>query len=358
MGLKIVRNDITKERVDAIVTPAYWVPEVGTGVDRAIHEAAGPELLAARRALGVLEQGDAFATPAFKLPAKFVIHTLGPFWEDGERHEKLILRLCYVNVLREALLRACRSVAVPLLSAGNFGMPADEALDCAVGAIRRFLARGNDLEVRLVVVDDRAWRHAKARHGDIASSVLTDAQARELAARHPPAGRSRLAPGEKTEYFGDVEWHLSGKTFAEAYRWLLDDFIETQRGQMREARRKGATPGELDRFLTTQAAVATMAGLSVHYLKRLIGPNAPERPGKDKVLALAQAIRCTRQQTARLLEAAGDRLDRFDRRDRIILSVIGTKEWETGMLDTALRVADLPPLHVREERSGAKTRGR
>ena len=99
MPLEIVRNDITKLKVDVIVNSAHPTPEVGGGVDYAIHRAAGPELIAERKKIGDIATGTAFITPGFKLPAKYVVHTVGPIWQEGKKGQRGQLADCYKNSL-------------------------------------------------------------------------------------------------------------------------------------------------------------------------------------------------------------------------------------------------------------------
>ena len=121
MPLEIVRNDITKMDVDAIVNSANPNPVIGGGVDRAIHAKAGAELLAARKEIGKIATGKAYITSAFHLPAKYVIQTVGPVWQDGKHGERELLAQCYENSLRLAAENGCSSIAFPLISAGVFG---------------------------------------------------------------------------------------------------------------------------------------------------------------------------------------------------------------------------------------------
>ena len=139
MPFEIVRNDITKMAVDAIVNTANPRPVIGTGVDSAIHKAAGPKLLEARQAIGSIEAGHAAITPAFDLNAAYVIHTIGPVWVDGEHGEEKLLGRCYENALELAARNGCRSVAFPLISTGNYGFPKDKALQIAISALSAFL---------------------------------------------------------------------------------------------------------------------------------------------------------------------------------------------------------------------------
>ena len=134
MPLEIVRNDITKMQVDAIVNTANPKPIVGGGVDRAIHRAAGAELLAARKKIGAIATGKAEVTPAYGLHAKFVIHTVGPVWQDGGHGERELLADCYANSLKLAAENGCSSIAFPLISAGVFGCPSEIAIAVATQA--------------------------------------------------------------------------------------------------------------------------------------------------------------------------------------------------------------------------------
>ena len=139
MPFEIVRNDITKMAVDAIVNTANPRPVIGLGTDSMIHEAAGPELLKARQIIGSIEAGHAVITPAYRLKAKYVIHTVGPVWEDGSHDEELLLRSCYENSLHLAVENGCQSVAFPLISTGNYGFPKDLALQIAISVFSEFL---------------------------------------------------------------------------------------------------------------------------------------------------------------------------------------------------------------------------
>ena len=166
MPLKIVRNDITAMKVDAIVNSAHPKPIVGGGVDRAIHDKAGTALLAARQKIGDIHTGEAFLTPAFHLPAKYVIHTVGPIWQGGVHGERALLASCYQNALRLAWEQSCASIAFPLISAGVFGCPAEIAIRAATTAIRAFLAE-HEIEVYLVIFDHSAFQISRRLFDDV-----------------------------------------------------------------------------------------------------------------------------------------------------------------------------------------------
>ena len=155
MPFEIIRNDITNMCVDAIVNTANPRPVIGSGVDAAVHAKAGPMLLAARKLIGVMNTGEARATPGFRLPCKHVIHTVGPVWEDGGHGEAWLLRQCYDNSLKAALRHGCKSVAFPLISSGNYGFPKKIALQVAVDSIREFL-KDHEMHVYLVVFSEKS----------------------------------------------------------------------------------------------------------------------------------------------------------------------------------------------------------
>ena len=166
MPFKIVRDDITKMMVDAIVNSANPQPIVGGGADYAIHKAAGPQLIEERKKIGDILPGSAFITPAFNLHAKYVIHTVGPVWQGGTNNEANLLRRCYMNSLRIAYENGCESIAFPLISAGIFGFPIPKSLEIAKSVISSFLAI-YDMDIIIVVYD----KEFKSLSDELFSSV-------------------------------------------------------------------------------------------------------------------------------------------------------------------------------------------
>ncbi len=154
LRLKVMKGDLTKQKVEAIVNAANTSLLGGGGVDGAIHRAAGPQLVAECRTLNGCDTGDAKITNGYNLPAKYVIHTVGPVWRDGGRNEEQLLGSCYRRCLALAEEYDLKSIAFPAISCGAFGFPLDRAAVVALAEIRRFLETNTTLERLLVVCFD------------------------------------------------------------------------------------------------------------------------------------------------------------------------------------------------------------
>ena len=170
MPFEIVRNDIVNMQVDAVVNTANPNPVIGSGVDSGIHKKAGHELLTARQKIGCIDFGDAVLTPGFGLDAKYVIHTVGPIWVDGNHGEEQILSSCYRKSLALAKEQECESIAFPLISTGNYGFPKPLALQIAVREISSFLLE-NEMQIYLVVFGKEAFALSEKLFKSVSSYI-------------------------------------------------------------------------------------------------------------------------------------------------------------------------------------------
>ncbi len=173
MPFKILRNDLTKMKVDAIVNTANPEPIIGDGTDRAVYEAAGPhQLLEARRKIGKIGRGQAAITPAFGLDAKYIIHTVGPVWVDGRQGEDILLKSCYQESLKLADRNGCKSLAFPLISTGTYGFPRELALRIVNQVVKDFLDKDQrDMMIYLVVFDQESTRISSSLYAGLASYI-------------------------------------------------------------------------------------------------------------------------------------------------------------------------------------------
>ncbi len=235
MPFDIIRQDITKMSVDAIVNAANTALQMGGGVCGAIFKAAGDdELQAACNKLAPIKTGEAVITSGFNLPVKFVIHTAGPVYKDGRHGEEELLRSCYINSLKRAVESNCESIAFPLISSGIYGYPKDKALDVAVSAIRNFLET-HDMDVYLTVFSKEALEVSKQLLGEVASYIdehyveerwdrrrdqkLLDVEIDALASAHQQTAylEKRLSPVKKADSFDALD-----ESFSKALLKLID----------------------------------------------------------------------------------------------------------------------------------------
>ena len=195
MPLKIVRNDITKMQCDALVNTANEYPIVGRGCDTAIYEAAGYEQLLVYRKehIGRVKEGDVFLTPAFALPARYIIHAVSPAFHGGDRGEERKLRACYRKSLELARQEKCRSIAFPLIATGSYRYPKEEGLRIAVDEINAFLLQ-HSMEVFLVVYDEAAAQLGRRLAPDLNSYLAGAMMVREEAVESSRFNRPLGAP--------------------------------------------------------------------------------------------------------------------------------------------------------------------
>lgn len=161
--IEVIEADITSLKVDAIVNAANETLLGGGGVDGAIHRAAGPELLEACRRLNGCKTGQAKITPGFQLPARFVIHTVGPVWHGGSQNEEALLRSCYAESMKLAAENGLSSIAFPAISCGVYRFPVEKACKIALAEIRRHLPNCSALDQVYLVCFDEPMKNAYQR---------------------------------------------------------------------------------------------------------------------------------------------------------------------------------------------------
>ena len=283
MPFRIIRNNIAAVEADAIVNSADPQPIAGGGADGAIYRAAGKEeLLLARKAIGYIEPGQAFETPAFNLKARYIIHTVGPVWRGGSHSELVTLRQCYENCLKLAEKLGCTSIAFPLISSGSFGFPKEEALQTAMSSIGKYLLN-HDMEIILVVYDLESFMLSRHEYDNVRSYIdehLDYAFNRSRRAREEVFHQQKLPEGD---------------TFQERLFRLID-----QRG-------------------LTDPEVYKKANLDKKLFSK-IRSDKNYHPKKDTVISLGVALKLNLAQMRDLLARAGYAFSPGDRRDLIIES--------------------------------------
>ncbi|MFA5523251.1 MAG: O-acetyl-ADP-ribose deacetylase [Tissierellales bacterium] len=306
MPFEIIRNDITKVHADAIVNAANSSLLGGGGVDGAIHRAAGPELLVECRTLGGCKTGQAKITKGYKLPAKYVIHTVGPVWNDGNSNEEQLLRDCYKNSLTLAKEYNLETIAFPLISAGAFGYPKDKALKAAISAIGDFLLK-NEMTVYLVIYDKTAFMLSEK----LFSSITQYIDDRYIEEHH--IQREYRFEEEKQDYSSNtVSFSVEASPLVKKQKRSLHDVVKNMdetfsQMLMRLIDEKGMTDAEaykranIDRKLFSK-----------------IRNNLSYKPSKPTAIAFAIALELNLDETKDLLLKAGFALSNSSKFDIII----------------------------------------
>ena len=359
MPFQIIRNDITKVHADAIVNTANPIPEVGGGTDWAIHEAAGPELLKAREQFGVIETGESVATPAFGLPAKYVLHTVSPAWIDGTHQEEDLLRTAYDSALTLAYELKCKSVAFPLMAAGTYGFPHDLALSVAIRAFSDFLF-DHDMQIDLVLFNANAFDLAGSVFSGLKSYVDDNYVSEKTEDEYRvdgnlPANESRETPFRGRTLFSLQSIKEKKKTPRYAYSDSEACFGEAisepapSYGSLEDILRQNepSFSDYLKDLLKERgykaADVYKRAEISRQLFSRIINTE-DYRPTKDTVIQLALGMQLDLPQTQKLLEKAGYLLTRNSKTDLAIQYFIERKIYNVTLINAALDDCGVPLL--------------
>ena len=341
MPLHIIRDDITKVRCDAIVNAAKNSLLGGGGVDGAIHKAAGPGLLAERRTLGGCPTGQAKITGAYDLPCKYVIHTVGPMWQGGDQGERELLASCYRSSLALARDHGCRSVAFPLISAGVFGYPKDQALRVAVDTISAFLLENDEMDVYILVFSPSTYLLSQKLFTDVRAYIddhYVDTHYDACAERARSLHLRRQDIEDHAPYFYNAP--PAGAAPAPAASVGISPFISLERrlehidesfSQMllRKIDEKGMTDAACYKKANIDRKLFSKIRSDVHY-----------KPSKQTAIAFAIALELPLEETRELLMKAGYALSPASKFDVIVEYFIRKGNYNVFEINEALFVFD------------------
>lgn len=332
MPLEIIRHDITKMKVDAIVNAANSSLLGGGGVDGCIHRAAGPELLRECRTLGGCATGDAKLTRAYQLPCKYVIHTVGPVWNGGHCGERELLASCYRRSLELAKEAGCETVAFPLISSGIFGYPKDQALRVAIDTISGFLLE-HDMTVYLVIYGGSAYQIGSRLFSDI-RAYIDDRYVAEQDALWPDC-RPRPAAYPKAVRLSEQVASASmtaAQTLDDAVSLIDESFSEML---LRKIDASGMTDAQVYKKANIDRKLFSKIRSDKHY-----------RPRKATALAFAIALELPLEETRELLMKAGYALSHSNRFDIIVEFFIERGNYNIFEINEALFAFDQSLLGV------------
>ncbi len=327
MPLQIVRNDITKMTVDAIVNAANSTLLGGGGVDGCIHRAAGEGLLKECRTLGGCETGNAKLTGAYNLPCKYVIHTVGPIYEDGNHGEKALLESCYKKSLELAKEHNCESVAFPLISSGVYGYPKDKALKVAIDVISDFLLE-NEMTVYIVIFDKKAYKISEKLFSDITEYIddryvdeHTDYRRKSMRLNMP---MQSVVMADMCEcYSASVP---KATSLEDAVRSIDESFSQML---LRKIDEKGMTDAQCYKKANIDRKLFSKIRGDVHY-----------KPSKPTAIAFAIALELSLDETEDMLRKAGFALSHSNKFDIIIEYFITEGNYNIFEINEALFAFD------------------
>ena len=333
MPLEIVRNDITKMAVDAIVNAAKESLLGGGGVDGCIHRAAGSELLAECRTLGGCKIGDAKITKAYRLPCKHVIHTVGPVWNGGKYGEREQLVSCYRASLALAKAHKCETVAFPLISSGICGYPKDQALRVAVDTIGEFLME-NDMTVYIVIFDRAAYQISGKLFADIAE-YIDDHYVDE----HTDSRRECLRRLNRLEKASMVcEDAVRAAPCAPMAMSVAGGSLDDMLGEL-DAGFSETLLKLIDRTGKKDSEIYKKANVDRKLFSKI--RNTPDyKPSKATAIAFAIALELDLEETRDFIARAGFALSRSSKFDVIIEYFIKQKNYDVFAINEALFAFD------------------
>jgi O-acetyl-ADP-ribose deacetylase (regulator of RNase III) len=327
MPLQLVRNDITKMKVDAIVNAANTALQRGGGVCGAIFSAAGAkELQAECDRIGGCKTGEAVITSGYDLPAKYIIHTVGPIWQGGHANEAQLLHNCYINSLTLAVEHKCQSVAFPLISSGIYGYPKDQALHIAVTAISEFLLT-HETNVYLVLFDKNAITLSEKLFTAI-EKYIDDNYVEEHLLREQ---HRRIEHFEANELISqDYNLYSSQRSLEHVLDQLDESFSEML---LRLIDEKGLTDVETYKRANIDRKLFSKIRSCKNY-----------HPSKATALALAIALKLNLDETLDLLSKAGYTLSPSSKFDVIIQYFIEEGNYNIFEINEALFYFDQATL--------------
>ena len=342
MHVQLIRNDITKMQVDAIVTSSNPQLTPGSGVNGAIHRAAGPALAEECRTLGGCGTGQAKITRGYDLPCRWVIHTVGPVWRSGLYGEEMLLNACYFNSLQLAYRHGVQSIAFPLISSGAYGYPHDRAVKIAMNAIRAFLMEcEEDMQVYLVVYSKEALAASSQLYRRV-EQFIDDTYAEEHSMRRRgvhniPPREAILCDSDADGGFFEDAVFSSIPCAPSSYGSLEEalDMLDESFSQMvlRKISEKGMTNAECYKKANLDKKLFSKINNDIHY-----------KPKKTTALAFAIALELSLPEAKELLMKAGYALSRSDKLDIIVEYFISHKQYDIFELNEILYLYDITPL--------------
>ncbi|WP_099353277.1 macro domain-containing protein [Fredinandcohnia onubensis] len=335
MPLEIVRNDITRMKVDAIVNAANSELKAGGGVCGAIFNAAGAdELQAACDEMGECPVGHAVITDAFNLPAKYIIHTPGPIWQGGSKNEANLLQSSYIKSLELASQHKCKSVAFPLISTGIYGYPKEEALQIALSTISSYLM-DNEMVVYLVVFDKASFGVSKKLFASI-NQYIDEHYVDEMATTFSRARNNELYNAEPIEETDELELYEIEESLQ------VDSSLADIVNQLDESFSERLLRLIDERGLT-DAQTYKRANIDRRLFSK-IRKDAGYTPKKKTAIAFAIALQLDVDETIHLLSAAGYTLTHSSKFDVIIEFFIKQAKYNIHEINEALFMFDQPLL--------------